>query len=57
MSLLERLGVTGAERLVGDRASRDGGAAAVSIITLILPTVPNYMPRGLDIVLHLLHCA
>src|SRR5919197_4093622 len=54
---LEQLGVTAAESLmVGDRASRDGGAAAVGITTLILPPVPNYTPRGLDIVLHLLQC-
>ncbi len=55
---LEQLGVTAAETLmVGDRASRDGGAAAVGITTLILPPVANYTPRGLDIVLHLLQCA
>jgi FMN phosphatase YigB (HAD superfamily) len=55
---LEQLGVTAAETLmVGDRANRDGGAAAVGITTLILPRVANYTPRGLDIVLHLLQCA
>jgi HAD superfamily hydrolase (TIGR01549 family) len=55
---LEQLGVTAAETLmVGDRASRDGGAAAVGITTLILPPVANYTPRGLDVVLHLLQCA
>ncbi len=55
---LEQLGVTAAEALmVGDRANRDGGAAAVGITTLILPPVPNFTPRGLEIVLHLLRCA
>jgi putative hydrolase of the HAD superfamily len=55
---LEQLGMTAAETLmVGDRASRDGGAAAAGITTLILPPVPNYTPRGLDVLLHLLGCA
>jgi HAD superfamily hydrolase (TIGR01549 family) len=55
---LEQLGVTAADALmVGDRASRDGGAAAVGITTLILPPVPNYAVRGLDIVSQLLQCA
>lgn len=39
--------------MVGDRASRDGGAAAVGIPTLILPPAPNFGPRGLDLVLRL----
>jgi FMN phosphatase YigB (HAD superfamily) len=39
--------------MVGDRAGRDGGAAAVGILTLILPSVPIFSPRGLDLVLHL----
>jgi FMN phosphatase YigB (HAD superfamily) len=55
---LEQLGVTAADALmVGDRASRDGGAAAVGITTLILPPAPNYAVRGLDIVSQLLQCA
>jgi FMN phosphatase YigB (HAD superfamily) len=55
---LEQLGVTAADALmVGDRASRDGGAAGVGITTLILPPVPNYGVRGLDIVSQLLQCA
>ena len=55
---LEQLGVGAAETLmVGDRANRDGGAAAVGITTLILPPVPNEAQRGLDIVLRLLECA
>jgi putative hydrolase of the HAD superfamily len=55
---LEQLGVTPAETLmVGDRASRDGGAAALGITTLILPPVPNYAPRGLDVVVQLLGCS
>jgi len=37
--------------MVGDRANRDGGAAALGITTLILPSVANYTPRGLDLVL------
>jgi len=39
--------------MAGDRASRDGGAAAVGIPTLILPPVPEFGPRGLDLVLRL----
>ncbi len=55
---LDQLGVTAAETLmVGDRANRDGGAAAVGITTLILPPVNNYTARGLDVVLHLLQCS
>ena len=55
---LEQLGVAAAETLmVRDRANRDGGAAAVRITTMILPSVANYTPRGLDIVLRLLNCA
>ena len=51
---LKQLGASAAETLmVGDRAHRDGGAAAVGITTLILPPVANYTPRGLDIVLRL----
>jgi putative hydrolase of the HAD superfamily len=51
---LEMLGVGSAEALmVGDRAERDGGAAAVGITTLILPPVPNFTTRGLDTVLSL----
>jgi HAD superfamily hydrolase (TIGR01549 family) len=48
-SALDALGVTPGEALmVGDRVSRDGGAAAVGIDTLILPTNHSYAPRGLD---------
>jgi FMN phosphatase YigB (HAD superfamily) len=55
---LEQLGVIAAETLmVGDRPTRDGGAAAVGITTLILPPVPNYTSRGLHLVLQLAHCA
>lgn len=39
--------------MVGDRDSRDGGAAAVGIPTLLLPPVANFSPRGLDLVLRL----
>ena len=39
--------------MVGDRASRDGGAAAVGIPTLLLPPAENFCPRGLDLVLGL----
>jgi FMN phosphatase YigB (HAD superfamily) len=39
--------------MVGDRASRDGGAAAVGIPTLILPPAANFGPRGLNLVLRL----
>ena len=39
--------------MVGDRASRDGGAVAVGITTLLLPPVPNFTPRGFDVVLRL----
>jgi FMN phosphatase YigB (HAD superfamily) len=55
---LEQLGVSAADTvMVGDRVNRDGGAAAVGITTLILPPVPNYALRGLDVVLRLLQCA
>jgi HAD superfamily hydrolase (TIGR01549 family) len=40
--------------MVGDRASHDGGAAAVGIDTLILPAPQSFGPRGLDVVLQLL---
>jgi HAD superfamily hydrolase (TIGR01549 family) len=40
--------------MVGDRASHDGGAAAVGIDTLILPAPSAFGPRGLDVVLGLL---
>jgi len=51
---LQALSAGPAETLmVGDRASRDGGAVRVGITTLILPSGPNYTPRGLDIVLRL----
>jgi FMN phosphatase YigB (HAD superfamily) len=46
---------TGAEGalMVGDRASRDGGAAAVGIRTLIYPPLREARPRGLDAVVAL----
>jgi FMN phosphatase YigB (HAD superfamily) len=48
---LDMIGLQPAEVLmVGDRAARDGGAAAVGITTIILPPVPNYAVRGLDLV-------
>lgn len=51
---LDSLGVAPGEALmVGDRAERDGGAAAVGIPTLILPPLAEYGPRGLDRVLRL----
>jgi FMN phosphatase YigB (HAD superfamily) len=51
---LEHLGVNAAETLmVGDRANGDGRATAVGMTTLILPSVANYTPRGLDLVLRL----
>jgi HAD superfamily hydrolase (TIGR01509 family) len=41
--------------MVGDRASHDGGAAAVGIATLILPSPPGRLePRGLEVVVGLL---
>jgi FMN phosphatase YigB (HAD superfamily) len=44
--------VNAAETLMlGDRANRDGAATAVGMTTLILPSVANYTPRGLDLVL------
>ncbi len=39
--------------MVGDRASRGGGAARVGIATLILHNVPNYTWPGLDVILPL----
>lgn len=51
---LRALDVRPAEALmVGDRASRDGGALAVGITTLLLPTVAPGARRGLDSVLGL----
>jgi HAD superfamily hydrolase (TIGR01509 family) len=41
--------------MVGDRASHDGGAAAVGIATLILARPPDRLePRGLEVVTRLL---
>jgi HAD superfamily hydrolase (TIGR01509 family) len=40
--------------MVGDRASTDGGAAAVGITTLILSRLLEMGPRGLDVVINLL---
>jgi HAD superfamily hydrolase (TIGR01509 family) len=52
---LTQLGAQPREALmVGDRASHDGGAAAVGIDTLILPAPADFGPRGLDVVLRLL---
>lgn len=52
---LEALGVEPHEALmVGDRASHDGGAAAVGIDTLILPAPIEFGPRGLDVLLRIL---
>lgn len=52
---LDALGVSPHQALmVGDRASHDGGAAAVGIDTLILPAPTEFGPRGLDVVLGLL---
>ena len=39
--------------MIGDRANRDGGASSVGVTTVILAGVPNFTPRGLDIVLRL----
>jgi len=51
---LDAVGVQPDEALmVGDRASHDGGAAAVGIATLILPLRRELGPRGLDVVLRL----
>lgn len=51
---LDALGVEPAEALmVGDRASRDGGAAAVGIPTLLLPTLHDQSEQRLDLVLRL----
>ena len=41
--------------MVGDRASHDGGAAALGITTLLLPSLPDATePRGLAVNLGLL---
>ena len=41
--------------MVGDRASHDGGAAALGITTLLLPSLPDATePRGLAVILGLL---
>ena len=54
---LDALGVTSDRALmVGDRASHDGGAAAIGIATFILPSLghtSSVRPRGLDAVLRL----
>ncbi len=44
----------GESLMVGDRASHDGGAAAIGIDTLILPAPEGFGPRGLDVVVRLL---
>ncbi len=52
---LRQLGLEPGEALmVGDRAGRDGGAAAAAILTLLLPPVANFSPRGLHVVSRLL---
>jgi HAD superfamily hydrolase (TIGR01493 family) len=52
---LRSVGVDAAEALmVGDRASHDGGASAIGIATLILPTPRRVGERGLDIVVSML---
>ena len=54
MTALRALGLEASEVLmVGDNASKDGGASGIGIPTLILPPVPNYSERGLDLVLRL----
>jgi HAD superfamily hydrolase (TIGR01509 family) len=52
---LDALDVDASEALmVGDRASRDGGAAGAGVATLILPPPPaDLVPRGLDVVLRI----
>jgi FMN phosphatase YigB (HAD superfamily) len=55
---LESLGVAASEAvMVGDRASRDGGAISAGVTTLLLPPVPPGEPRGLEVVLRVLGCA
>ena len=55
LAALDLLGVDAHRTLmVGDRASHDGGAAAVSIATFILPPAPTDVSmRGLDAVARL----
>jgi len=55
LTALELLGVDAEGSLmVGDRASHDGGAADVGIVTLILPPAPTtFGTRGLDVVARL----
>lgn len=51
---LNHLDVTPSEALmVGDRASRDGGAASVGITTVIFPPLRGLLDRGLRSVLDL----
>jgi len=51
---LEALGVQAVDALmVGDRASHDGGAVAVGIPTVLLPTLREKSDRRLDLVLRL----
>jgi putative hydrolase of the HAD superfamily len=55
LTAVHQLGVAAGETLmVGDRAGRDGGAAAVGIDTFILAPARGLGPRGLDVVLGLL---
>jgi HAD superfamily hydrolase (TIGR01509 family) len=54
LTALRMLDLSPAEALmVGDRASRDGGAAAAGIVTVLLPPAPAFSPRGLDLVLRI----
>lgn len=57
LTALELLEVeVGRTLMVGDRASHDGGGAALGITTLILPPPPPAVgPRGLDIVIRMVH--
>ncbi len=51
---LEGVDASASEALmVGDRASHDGGAAALGILTLVFPPLHTVAPRGLDQVLGL----
>jgi HAD superfamily hydrolase (TIGR01549 family) len=55
LTALELLDVTPDEALmVGDRLTHDGGAAAASIDTVLLPQPPASGARGLDVVLGML---
>lgn len=52
---LDELDVPASDALmVGDTLDLDGGAAAVGIDTLLLPTPAEFAPRGLDVILGML---